>query len=295
MVPSGGQALPDAPSALLGNVTGVLADPGSAENSAPATGQVPGPQATGPGGKLPLCPPEVRGTVRPEDARAADDPESRGTGTAPAARPAPCRQESQLQPIVTSGHAIPLTRSGKAALAVRDIVDPFNLITILGYSGIAIASNSHSAYGPGFPGFGRLSGYSLVEDTQGEFFGTFLIPSLVHEDPRYRRMPHARMSRRILHAVGHTFVSQHDDGTPMPNYATLLTYPISAELSNLYVPGVATNAASTARRVGIGLATDPAGTIVAEFLPDLAKRIHIHVIFVQEILNQVVIGAPNMQ
>jgi hypothetical protein len=78
----------------------------------------------------------------------------------------------------------------------------------------------------------------------------------------------------------------------MPNYATLLTYPISAEISNLYVPGIQTNAASTARRVAIGLATDPAGSIVAEFLPDVARRIHVHIVFVQEILNQAILGSP---
>ncbi len=147
----------------------------------------------------------------------------------------------------------------------------------------------------GFKGFGRLTGYSLVEDMQGEFFGTFLIPALVHEDPRYHRMPEAKIPKRLFHAIGHTFVSHHDDGTPMPNYATLLTYPISAELSNLYVPGVATDARSTVQRVGIGIATDPAGTIVAEFLPDIAKRIHIRVIFIQEILSQVIVGAPSVQ
>ena len=78
----------------------------------------------------------------------------------------------------------------------------------------------------------------------------------------------------------------------MPNFSTLLTYPITAELSNLYVPGVQKDAASTARRIGIGLATDPAGSIVAEFLPDVARRVHIHVVFVQEILNEMIAGAP---
>ena len=36
-----------------------------------------------------------------------------------------------------------------------------------------------------------------------------------------------------------------------------------------------------------GYATDPIENEITEFLPDLAKRIHIHVIFVQRVLNQV--------
>lgn len=209
----------------------------------------------------------------------------------------PCREENPVQSVVSSKAVRPLTPKQKGLLAVRDFDDPFNLITIAGYSGFAVAANAHSAFGPGVKGWGRLTGYSLVEDAQGEFFGTFAIPSLVHEDPRYHRMPKASIQRRILHAVAHTYVSAHDDGSPMPNYSTLLTYPISAELANLYVPGIQTAGRSTARRIATGIATDPAGTIVAEFLPDLARHIHVHVIFVQEILNEVVTGgtAPNVQ
>jgi hypothetical protein len=140
-----------------------------------------------------------------------------------------------------------------------------------------------------------LTGYSLAEDAQGEFLATYAIPSLVHEDPRYHRMPQARFGRRVLHAVAHTYVSSHDDGSTMPNYAILLSYPITAELSDLYVPGIQRDAPSTARRAVVGIATDPVGSLVAEFLPDVARRVHIHIVFVQEIMNRMVVGPPNVQ
>ncbi len=69
----------------------------------------------------------------------------------------------------------------------------------------------------------------------------------------------------------------------MPNYATLINVPLSAEISNLYVPGIGTNAPDTAKRVLVGYATDPIGPLVAEFLPDFAKRVHIHIVFAQQI------------
>jgi hypothetical protein len=203
--------------------------------------------------------------------------------------------ENPIQPIVTSEHVQPLSSKEKGVLAVRDFLDPFNFITIAGYSAIVVATNSHTAYGSGFQGFAKLTGYGLAEDAQGEFLQTYAISSLAHEDPRYHRMPSASVKRRIWHAIEHTYVSRHDDGRRMPNYATLLTYPISGELCDLYVPGIQTDAASTARRVTIGIATDPAGAIVAEFLPDVAKRIHINILFVQEILNQAIVGAPSTQ
>jgi len=208
--------------------------------------------------------------------------------------PPPCIPEDPISPFVTSIHVEPLSANQKGLLAIRDFLDPFNFITIAGYSSIAIAANSHSAYGSGFMGVVKLTGYGLAEDAQGEFFQTYAIPSLLHQDPRYHRMPTASVKRRIWHAVEHTFVSQHDDGTPMPNYATLSTYVISAELSNLYVPGLQRDTRSTARRIAVGIATDPTGAIVAEFLPDVARHIHINITFIQNILNTVATGAPSV-
>jgi hypothetical protein len=220
-----------------------------------------------------------------------------GNGAPPADVPMACQEpEERVQPIISRKDTGPLNSKEKGELAVKDVIDPFNLLAVAGYAGFSVALNAHSAYGPGFKGWGKLTGYSFVEDAQGEFFGTFLIPSLVREDPRYRRMPGRPFGRRLLHAVAHTVISEHDDGRPMPNYATLLTYPISAELSNLYVPGVQTDSRSTGLRVVVGLASDPVGNIVAEFLPDIARHVHIHALFFQEILNQVATGgsAPNV-
>ncbi len=86
--------------------------------------------------------------------------------------PPPCIPEDPISPFVTSEHIQPLTSTQKGILALRDFLDPFNFITIAGYSGIAIAANSHSQYGPGIEGVARLTGYGLVEDAQGEFFQT---------------------------------------------------------------------------------------------------------------------------
>ena len=182
---------------------------------------------------------------------------------------------------------VPLTPEQKAHLAFHNLKDTFNLITITGTAAFTIGTNAHTAYGPGWKGFGRNTGYSFLQEATGEFFGTFLIPSLTHEDPHYRRMPHASIPRRILHASSAVVIGQNDDGASMPNYANLLSNPICAELSNLYVPGVHGNGPSTVSRIMIGYATGPADNLITEFLPDVARHIHVRVIFVQRILNQV--------
>jgi hypothetical protein len=181
----------------------------------------------------------------------------------------------------------PLTPKEKGWLATKNLLDPFNLITILGEAGISVAADSHSAYGPGMPGFGRYVGVSFTEDMTGEFFNTFLIPSIVHQDPHYHRMPTASYTRRIFHAIDQVVWTQGDNGKGMLNYANLVGFAIDDEIGNLYVPGRETNASATAQRYAIGLATAPIDNFITEFLPDVAKHIHVQVVIVQRIINQV--------
>jgi hypothetical protein len=214
----------------------------------------------------------------------------------PSLKPAPC---PPLEPLIdwyarfTNGPQVkPMTPKEKAWLAVRNLGDPFNAITILGTSAIAVASNSHSAFGPGFPGWARYVGDSYAEDATGEFFGTFLIPTIAHQDPHYHRLPNAGMKRRIAHAIYQVVWTQGDNGKEMLNYSNLVGFGIDSEIANLYVLGLRTDAPSTAKRYAITLATAPSENFITEFLPDVARRIHIHVVFVQWIVNQVAKTTP---
>jgi hypothetical protein len=181
--------------------------------------------------------------------------------------------------------ALPLSPAQKAHLAMRNLTDPATLATIGDTAAITVAANSHTAYGPGWSGFLRDSHSSFVQDATGEFFATFLIPSLARQDPHYHRMPDARISRRILHAVSSTLIAQSDSGAAMPNFATLFTYPINAEISNLYVPGVRCNGPSTVARILTGYATDPVANLLTEFLPRVARHINVRVLIAQRLLN----------
>jgi hypothetical protein len=181
----------------------------------------------------------------------------------------------------------PMTSKEKGWLAFHNLLDPFNLLTISGEAGISVAANSHSPYGPGFPGWGRYTGVSFTQDMTGEFFGTFLIPSLVHQDPHYHREPQATIKHRILHGALQVLWTQGDNGRGMINYADVLGFAVDDEIGNLYVPGQATRGSATASRYGIALATAPIDNYVTEFVPDIARHIHIQIVVIQRIINQV--------
>jgi hypothetical protein len=205
--------------------------------------------------------------------------------------PKPCTELIYpYQRFLSSNIVIPMTWQQKGYLALHDLADPVNFGTILGISAITVGSDSHSAYGPGLKGFGKSVGVSLLQDATAQFFGAFAIPVIAHQDPRYFRMPHAPFTKRLVYSISRTVIARSDSGKSMPNYATLLNYPIGAELSNLYVPGIHPDVPSTVARIFTGYALDPVNSLVNEFLPDVASHVHIRIIFVQQILNNVARG-----
>ena len=179
-----------------------------------------------------------------------------------------------------------MTPLEKAHLAARNLIDPFNLLTIGGEAAISVAANSHSPYGPGMPGYGRYVGVSFTQDMTGEFFGTFLIPSIARQDPHYHRMPGASIPRRALHTITQVAWTQGDNGRGMVNYADLVGFACDDAVGSLYVPGVQTTFGAGAERYGIALATAPIDNVITEFVPDLARRIHVQVVVIQRIVNR---------
>jgi hypothetical protein len=185
---------------------------------------------------------------------------------------------------------LPLTPKQKFILAARNVSDPFNLLTIGAVSAITVAEDSHTADGPGFSGFAKNAGVSLSQDMTGEFFGTFLIPSLVHQDPHYRRMPNRPFRTRLLHVIDAVVIGQSDNGLPMPNYATVVGTICTSAVGNLYVPGRRNSFGASTARIATSLATDPIGNAITEFVPDLARRVNVQVVIVQRLINRVAIA-----
>jgi len=267
--PESAEWLPDAPSAVLSQQGNVVA---IAKASLIADGKEP-----------PSCNAWRAMRVMSYDPNKADQPYQ------------PCSELIKpYQKFLDTNVVVPLTWQQKGYFALHAYVDPANLGTIVGISAITIATDSHTAYGPGFKGFGKITGVSLLQDASGEFFGVFAVPSLAHQDPRYYRMPHLKFTRRLIYSITRSYISRSDDGHTIPNYGTLSAYPIVAELSNFYVPGIETNGRSTTRRIATGLALDPVNNLITEFLPDLASRVHVRAIFVQRIINNVAVSPGNL-
>jgi hypothetical protein len=250
-----------------------------------APSQAPASQAPETPGAPPPQPAQPSLPDAPKPAQASQDSETGKSGCTKLPCPAPII--NWYMRFENGPQVKPMTPKEKGWLATRNVIDPFNVGTILAEAAISVGADSHSAYGPGMPGWGRYVGVSFTENITGEFFDTFLIPSVMHQDPHYHRMPHASYPRRVFNAIDQVVWTEGDNGKGMLNYGNLVGYAIDDEIGNLYIPGRRTNASATAQRYAIGLATTPIGNFVSEFLPDVARRIHVQVVIVQRIINHV--------
>jgi hypothetical protein len=262
-----------------------LPDAPQPQNPAPAAapGTAPCPPESAAKPAAPTGTPTVAGNLSPAPGAQSGTQPAVGSQAAPCTPP---QRKDWFERFLTGPEVKPLTPRDKFHLAVRNVVDPFNGLTILGGSAIAVGSDAHSAYGPGMKGFGKDVGSSYTQDITGEFFGTFLIPSIVHQDPHYHRMPTASIPRRVGHAIEQVVWTQGDNAKGMVNYGDLVGFAIDDEVGNLYVPGRRTNLPSSSERYAVALATAPTDNFITEFLPDIARRIHVRIVLIQRIINQ---------
>ncbi len=251
----------------------------------------------------PIPPCEVKNAGAPAAAagssRAAPVPSASNTASSAGSTQAqskPCAERTGFfnwyARFVSGPAVVRFSPEQKLRLALDNLINPWNLATVFGEAGIEVSANSHTAYGPGFPGWGRLSGVNFTQDMTDQFFGTFVVPTITHTDPHYHRRPDLSIPRRALHCVGQIFWQRADNGRHTFNYSQIVAPIIDISISNLYVPGQQTHFSADAERYSVDLATAPIDNLITEFVPSIASHIHVHVVFVQRIINHVATNPP---
>jgi hypothetical protein len=164
-------------------------------------------------------------------------------------------------------NAAPLTRRQKFKLAIRVTVDPVTFLTTGVTASIEQAQNDFSGYGEGFEGYAKRYGATYGTRVASTFFGAALLPSLLHQDPRYFYKGKGRIITRALYAVSTVVICKGDNGHWQPNYSNVLGNLAAGGISSLYYPASDRHDAQvTVDNVLIGVGTGAIGTLFQEFL-----------------------------
>jgi hypothetical protein len=165
-----------------------------------------------------------------------------------------------------------LTSKQKFARFAHNSLSPYRWALAAAQAGVEQSSDSIPGYGQGAAGFGKRFRASLAGQSSNEFFGTFLFPTLFHQDPRYFPKGQGSKSERIEYAVSRTFITRTDSGGPQFNGSKLLGALVSAAIANAYYPQEERTVGHTFARFGVQLGGNAGFNVVKEFLPALRKR-----------------------
>ncbi len=165
-----------------------------------------------------------------------------------------------------------LTSREKFKIVVQDTTDPYTVGFIAFTAGLAQASNDMSGYGQGAQGYAKRFGAGMADQASAGFFGGFLFPSLLHQDPRYYRQGSGPFKRRFAHALIRPVVTYKDSDGNAFNWSGLLGGLAASGLANAYYPPEGRGVGKTFSRVAMGLPFSVIDHLVDEFGPDLEKK-----------------------
>jgi hypothetical protein len=110
----------------------------------------------------------------------------------------------------------PLTTKMKFQLALKISTDPVTAAGVALVSAGRQAANSPK-YGQGWGAYGERFGATAADGFSDIMIGGAILPSLLHQDPRYFYQGAGTAGSRIRHAMFSPFVAKGDSGTWMPN------------------------------------------------------------------------------
>jgi hypothetical protein len=145
----------------------------------------------------------------------------------------------------------PLRTRQKFEMAYRKTVDVSLPVESLMFATYDQVANYGPEYGSGGAAFSQRIGYNAANLASTFLFTDALLPTMLHQDPRYFRKGAGSIKSRIWWAFRSEFVAFGDDGQEMPNYSSVLGFGMATALSNAYSPPSSITFAKTMERFGV--------------------------------------------
>lgn len=169
----------------------------------------------------------------------------------------------------------PLRPRQKLELFADQSIAPSRILASLAGAGISQAANTLPGYGQGADGYAKRFGSSMASGASNHFFGSFVIPSLLHDDPRYFVKLHADLGHRVGYALSRLVVTRKDDGAETANWPGILAPLLAESLANSYLPTNERTAGKTFQRYGLRLGLTAVGNLAKEYWPTIFRGLRI--------------------
>ena len=168
--------------------------------------------------------------------------------------------------VVYEPHPEPLTTKMKFHMAYISLTNPFFFVRTAAWAGVQQARNNPEEWRQGAEGYGKRLGAGFADGVTGSLITNAILPSLLHQDPRYFYQGSGTKKSRALHAMLAAFVCKGDNGTLQPNYSQWGGSLIGYSISTAYYPSSDRTAAHVFQTFGIDMGLHVAGSLAQEFI-----------------------------
>jgi len=169
--------------------------------------------------------------------------------------------------VVYEPRPVPLTTKLKFQLALKTSTD---VVTIVGVGVLAAIDQAGNTpdYPQGWAGYGKRVGATAADG-----FSDIILPSFLHQDPRYYYQGTGSNKSRALHALSSPFVCRGDNGRLQANFSSVGGDLGSSALSNLYYPASNRGAGLVFQNLAISTGERMFASLMQEFvLPRLTRK-----------------------
>jgi hypothetical protein len=159
---------------------------------------------------------------------------------------------------------LPMTQQEKFHYYLRKTYDTQTLFFSAVSAGIRQARDTVPEWGQGMEGYSKrfASSYGQRVIDKTIVFG---LGSILHEDPRYYKSEKSGVWRRVLHAVGQSFVAHKDSGGIRPKYSSFVGLSAAVCISRQWYPASEQTAGEYLKEGAITFGADIAKNIIREF------------------------------
>ena len=171
----------------------------------------------------------------------------------------------EVFPSLDGSPPAPLTAKLKYSLAFKAATDPVTVAGVVFLTGVGQAGG-FLHYESGVEGFGQRFAANYANSFTDIMIGGAVLPSLLHQDPRYFYQGTGTTTSRTVHALSSAFIAKGDNGRLQPNYSMLGGDLASAALSNLYYPASNRGAGQVLQNFAVEVAIHMSVSLLQEFV-----------------------------
>ena len=165
----------------------------------------------------------------------------------------------------------PISASRKFKIATEDTIDGPSFVLAAFFSGISQINGDEPSFHQGVVGYLHRYATGLADQDIGNYMTEAIMPTILHQDPRYFRKGSGTIKSRVGWAVSRSLVARTNSGRWTFNASEFLGNGITASIGNLYYPDDR-GFGPTMQRMFTQIGTDTISQVLKEFWPDVKRR-----------------------